>query len=56
MRELNIPLLSHWGLTPAEKTDLAASALRASSMRGNPVGLDRQALEDIISKALHGND
>jgi len=56
MRELNIPLLTRWGLTPAERTDLAASALRASSMRGNPVGLDRQALEDIISKALHGDD
>jgi len=56
MRELNIPLLTHWGLTSAEKTDLAESALRASSMRGNPVRLDRQALEDIISKALHGDD
>ena len=56
IRELNIPPLIRWGLTPAEITELAESALRASSMRGNPVPLERQTLETIISTAMQEDD
>jgi len=56
VREMQIPLLTHWGLRAKAKTGVAESALRASSMRGNPVRLDRQTIEVIISQAMQEND
>ncbi len=52
VRELHIPALIRWGLKFTEKTELVENALRASSMRGNPVLLERGTLEAIISQAM----
>ncbi|MEJ2156612.1 MAG: iron-containing alcohol dehydrogenase [Desulfobacteraceae bacterium] len=53
-RELQIPALSHWGLTEADVAELAGHALRASSMKGNPVALAKASLTAIIAQALKG--
>ena len=52
--ELQIPPLSHWGLTDADVSELAGHARRASSMKGNPVVLGEETLEAIIRQALKG--
>ncbi len=52
VRELHIPPLTRWGLKAENVTELAEHALRASSMRGNPVPLKRRTLEAIICKAM----
>jgi alcohol dehydrogenase class IV len=52
--ELQIPPLSHWGLTDADVSELAGHARRASSMKGNPVALDEETLKAVIGEALNG--
>ncbi len=49
---LNIPSLERWGLVRDEVPALASQALKASSMRGNPVELSRKTLEAVIYRAL----
>ena len=49
---LKIPPLGRWGLSSEEVPALADQAMKSSSMRGNPVVLNRQALEDAIRQAL----
>jgi alcohol dehydrogenase class IV len=49
---LRIASLSRWGLQPGEVSDLAARALKSSSMQGNPVPLDSKTLEGIIEQAM----
>ena len=51
-RELRIPPLARWGLRTADIPELAGHALRASSMRGNPVTLGKQDIEQIIRLAM----
>ncbi len=53
VRELGIAPLSHWGLTAEDISELAGHALRASSMRGNPVDLDHDAIVAVIRQAMH---
>jgi alcohol dehydrogenase class IV len=52
-RALRIPGLSVYGVGPRHVPDLCERAKVASSMKGNPVALDRDALHGIISAALH---
>lgn len=51
-RELDIPPLIQWGLKEADVTELVDHAQRASSMRGNPVKLDRATVTSIIHEAM----
>jgi alcohol dehydrogenase class IV len=51
-RELDIPPLTQWGLKEEDVSDLVLHAQRASSMRGNPVKLDRPTLETVIRQAM----
>ena len=49
---LEIPSLSQWGLQHEQVPSLARQALKSSSMRGNPVALNAEAIEIIIYQAL----
>ncbi|HZN63816.1 MAG TPA: iron-containing alcohol dehydrogenase [Tepidisphaeraceae bacterium] len=51
-RELNIPRLSHYGLTERHVPDMVALARRASSMRYNPVVLTDAVLADVLRRAI----
>ena len=51
-RELRIPPLARWGLSATDIPELAGHALRASSMRGNPVPLGQQDIENVIRLAM----
>jgi len=50
-RELKIPPLSAYGLSSADLPTVAAKALKASSMQGNPVPLDKDAIITILEQA-----
>jgi len=52
--EMQIPSLSHWGLTSDAVTELADHALRSSSMQGNPVALNRHTLMGVIHSVMDG--
>ena len=51
-RELQIPPLNRWGLKEEKIPELAGHALRASSMRGNPVPLEQSTIEAVIRSAM----
>jgi len=48
---LRIPGLGTFGLAPEHAADIAAQALRSSSMRGNPVALSQDDLRAILARA-----
>jgi alcohol dehydrogenase class IV len=48
---LGIPGLGTFGLAPEHAADIAAQALRSSSMRGNPVALSQDDLRAILARA-----
>jgi hypothetical protein len=48
---LAIPGLGAFGLAPGQAGDIAAQALRSSSMRGNPVALSLDDLRAILARA-----
>ncbi len=50
--ELSIPRLSGFGITAADIPAVAIQAKRSSSMRGNPIELTREELEEILAAAL----
>jgi alcohol dehydrogenase class IV len=51
-RDLKIPRLGTFGLTPAEVPAMVALARKSSSMRFNPVTLSDEALAGILERAL----
>jgi alcohol dehydrogenase class IV len=51
-RDLNIPRLSHYGLTERHVPDVVALAKRASSMRYNPVVLSDETLANALLRAI----
>jgi alcohol dehydrogenase class IV len=51
-RQLAIPGLAEYGLTAADTAEVVAKAAAASSMQGNPVALDAEALAEIYLAAL----
>ena len=51
-RALGIPGLSSYGLARADVPELVHAAAKASSMKGNPVALDRDQLARILEAAL----
>jgi alcohol dehydrogenase class IV len=48
IRELGIPPLRTYGITPVHVSDLVAASRRASSMKGNPVELSEAELTRIL--------
>jgi alcohol dehydrogenase class IV len=49
---LAVPPLSAYGFSPEQAGDLAANALRSSSMRGNPIDLTAAELVSILTHAM----
>jgi alcohol dehydrogenase class IV len=49
--ELGIPRLRHWGLTEDRIPEIVEQAMRASSMRSNPVALTSEELRLILQRA-----
>jgi len=52
--DLGVPGLAELGLKEEHIPDAAEKGARASSMKGNPVTLDRDELQDILRRAMHG--
>ncbi len=51
--DLGIPPLSRYGVTADDLPAVAAAALRASSMKANPVPLSAADLESLLAAAVH---
>jgi alcohol dehydrogenase class IV len=51
LADLDIPGLGAFGLAPDQAGDIAAQALRSSSMRGNPLALSPDDLRAILARA-----
>jgi alcohol dehydrogenase class IV len=51
-RKLEIPPLRTYGVGQADVADLVAQGARASSMKGNPIGLTGEELREIIGRAI----
>jgi len=51
-RRFEIPPLSTYGVTIADIPDLVAGAADASSMKGNPIKLTREEMEEIVRRAM----
>lgn len=51
-RDLAIPGLATYGVTPADFPRILASAFHASSMKGNPIALSEAELQEILERAL----
>lgn len=49
---LKIPALSQYGLGPQHTDAVVAKALKASSMKANPISLEREELADALNAAL----
>jgi alcohol dehydrogenase class IV len=49
---LQIPGLAAFGITPEHADEVAAQAIKSSSMRGNPVALSTSDLRDVFLRAL----
>ena len=56
VQELNIPLLSAYGVTEADFDEIVNQSMLASSMKGNPLVLDRATLRHIITQATYGEN
>ena len=52
VRALDVPGLAHWGATAADVPALVAKARSASSMKGNPIALEDDELEEIALASL----
>lgn len=51
-RKLNIPTLSSVGITQKDIPEITAKAMRASSMKGNPITLTEEELSHVMKKAI----
>src|SRR5262249_367569 len=49
---LKIAPLHHYGITPCDAPAIVASALKASSMKANPIELTEEELRGILERAL----
>jgi alcohol dehydrogenase class IV len=50
--DLAIPRFAGYGLSPEDIPDIAASALKSSSMKGNPVLLTLEELTEVLNASL----
>jgi len=51
-RKLEIPPLRTYGVGQTDVADLVVQGARASSMKGNPIGLTREELREIVARAI----
>jgi alcohol dehydrogenase class IV len=51
-KELEIPGLAQYGVTPAHIAEIVQKSKNASSMKGNPIGLTDDELTEIMTRAL----
>ncbi|MFZ4825835.1 MAG: iron-containing alcohol dehydrogenase [Phototrophicaceae bacterium] len=54
VQDFDIPLLSAYGVTEADFDEIINQSLHASSMKGNPVPLERATLFHILAQATYG--
>jgi len=54
VQAFDIPLLSAYGVTEADFDEIINQSLHASSMKGNPVPLERATLYQILAQATYG--
>lgn len=52
VHDLQIPPLSHYGITQADTPELVVKAAAASSMKGNPLPLTAEELQEVLTAAL----
>ena len=52
IQELRIPMLGHYGISKGDVPLLCEKATVASSMKGNPISLQPNELQEILEKAL----
>ncbi len=52
VRELKLPGLSAYGISPAHNAELVAKAVQASSMKANPIQLTPEELAGVLEAAL----
>jgi alcohol dehydrogenase class IV len=50
--ELEIPRLSHWGVTDSDLPALARQSLSTTSMKGNPAALSESRLTEALAQSL----
>jgi alcohol dehydrogenase class IV len=50
--DLNVPALSHYGITVADFPTIIDQAQKASSMQGNPIQLNALELREILHQAV----
>ena len=53
-RDLRVPGLGHYGMTPADVPALVERARKASSMRANPIALSDDELVEIAERSIAG--
>ena len=53
-RQLEVPSLAEFGLGPSDCAEVVGKAIKASSMRGNPVELTEEELTEVLAKACSG--
>jgi alcohol dehydrogenase class IV len=51
-QQLNVPQLGRYGLAETDFPDLIEKSVRASSMKGNPIQLQRDELHEVLLRAL----
>ena len=56
VRELNIPPLTTYGLTPADVPAIVVQAARSSSMKGNAIALESDELARMLTAAMDGGE
>jgi alcohol dehydrogenase class IV len=54
VRELRLPGLSAYGISPVHNAELVAKAMQASSMKANPIQLTVQELTVVLEAAISG--
>jgi alcohol dehydrogenase class IV len=52
VRDLNIPMLSVYGMTSARFSEAVDKTMKASSTKGNPIVLTEVEFREIMQKAL----
>jgi alcohol dehydrogenase class IV len=52
VEELEVPRLGSYGVREEDVPSVVAQAMRASSMRGNPVVLTEDELGDVLGAAI----
>ena len=52
VKDLGIPPLRSYGVTPSHGTEIVSNATRASSMKANPIALTEAELREVLNRAI----